>query len=203
MIKNLIFDFGQVLIHFKPEIMVNKYVCEPEDSALLQRVVFDRLYWDRLDSGTISDDELMSSCKKRLPERLHAAAEKIYYNWVYNLPEIEGMRELVRNMRDNFGLRVFVLSNAGTALFEHAKELPIFSEFEGYIISAECGYIKPNTDIFEYACKTWNINPDETIFIDDTRVNIEGAEAAGLIGYHFDGNVSLLEDYLKRVILAD
>ena len=203
MIKNLIFDFGQVLARYNPAIIVGNYVANPEDSALLQKTIFDRLYWDRLDAGTISDDELMTECKKRLPERLHKVAETIYQNWVFNLPEIEGMRELVCNMRDKFGLRVFVLSNAGIALFEHAKEISIFSEFEGYIISAECGYIKPNTDIFEYACKTWNITPAETVFIDDTKVNIIGAEAAGLIGYHFDGNVALLEDYLKRVILAD
>ena len=57
MIKNLVFDLGQVIFSYKRKYMVERFVTEEGDSALLQKVVFDRLYWDKLDEGTISDEE--------------------------------------------------------------------------------------------------------------------------------------------------
>jgi putative hydrolase of the HAD superfamily len=79
-INNVIFDFGQVLVHFEPSYMVGVYVSDENDKALLEEVVFDRLYWDRLDKGTISNEETVSLIKERLPERLWDVSEKIYYN---------------------------------------------------------------------------------------------------------------------------
>ena len=57
MIKNVVFDFGQVLVHFQPAYMVGKYVTDEADAKLLKEVLFDRLYWDKLDAGTITDEE--------------------------------------------------------------------------------------------------------------------------------------------------
>ena len=65
--------------------MVGVYVSDEEDKALIEEVVFDRLYWDRLDSGDISDKEVVSAIKTRLPERLWDVSEKIYYSWIYNI----------------------------------------------------------------------------------------------------------------------
>ena len=77
MIKNVIFDFGQVLVHFEPEYMVRQYVTDEDDVKLLSQVIFDRLYWDRLDLGTITDEETIKLCRERLPQRLWAVAEKM------------------------------------------------------------------------------------------------------------------------------
>ena len=57
MIENVVFDFGQVLIKFDPDHMVGRYVTDAVDAALLSAVVFDRLYWDKLDAGTLGDAE--------------------------------------------------------------------------------------------------------------------------------------------------
>ena len=67
-IKNIVFDFGQVLIKFDPAYMVSKYTQNEDDAKLLCDVLFDRLYWDKLDSGDISDAEVVAHCKQRLPE---------------------------------------------------------------------------------------------------------------------------------------
>ena len=60
MIKNLVFDFGNVLVRYEPEYMVSQYVSDPEDKRLLAEVLFDRLYWDALDEGTITDEEVVT-----------------------------------------------------------------------------------------------------------------------------------------------
>ena len=60
MIKNVVFDFGQVLVHFDPKYMTEQYVKNTEDAKLVEEVVFDRMYWDKLDLGTISNEETVS-----------------------------------------------------------------------------------------------------------------------------------------------
>lgn len=200
MIKNVIFDFGQVIIRFDPAFMVKKYVSDPNDAALLSSVIFDRLYWDKLDAGTITDEQVLIECKKRLPQRLHELSEQIYYNWIYNIPEIPGMKELIYDIKEKYGVRLFLLSNISTYFAEHALEFPVLSLFEKCIFSAVCGMVKPSLDIFDYLCRENAIIPSEALFIDDSEKNIAGARAFGINGYLFDGDVTKLRKYLDNAL---
>ena len=194
MIKNVIFDFGQVLVRFDPAYMVGRYVSDADDAALLQEVVFDRLYWDRLDAGTITDEETLAACRERLPERLWEAAARIYWNWIYNIPEIEGMRELLVALRHR-GVRLILLSNISHYFASHAHEIAVLSLFERCFFSATCGLCKPHSQIFAHVCEICGILPKETLFVDDNKRNIEGAAACGIRGYLFDGDVEGLGSY--------
>lgn len=198
-IRNIVFDFGQVMVHFEPSYMVGRYVADSEDARLLEEVIFDRLYWDRLDRGDITDKEVMDACRERLPERLWSAAEEIYYNWIYNIPEVKGMRELVAHLRDKRGMRVFLLSNICTYFASHENEIEVLREFERCIYSAVAGHVKPNRDMFEYLCDTCDISPEETVFVDDNAANIAGAESFGIKGYLFDGDVERLSKFFENI----
>ena len=138
MIKNIIFDFGQVLVHFEPRYMVGKYVDDPVEAALLAHIAFDRKYWDRLDAGTITDAEVVADIRSRVPAHLHGAVEQIYYNWIYNIPEVEGMRELILHVKETHGAPVYVLSNISAYFASHAHEIPILDLVDGY---APTGYM--------------------------------------------------------------
>ena len=200
MIKNVIFDFGKVLVHFDPEYMAGKYAADADDAELLASVVFDRLYWDKLDAGTISDQEVVKCSMERLPKRLHAVASEIYYNWIYNIPEIEGMDKLLCEIKEKYNLRLFLLSNISVYFAEHAEEIPILRHFERCFFSAVLGKTKPNADIFEYLCESCGIRPEETLFIDDSEKNIQGAHAVGIKGYLFDGDAERLGKYLDGIL---
>ena len=200
MIKNVVFDFGQVMVRFEPSYMVGRYVDDKDDAALLEEVVFDRLYWDKLDSGDISDDEVISACRQRLPERLWQVAERIYFDWIYNLPEIDGMRELVRYVKKTYGVRVLLLSNISTYFAEHADEIDVLREFEACVFSAVIGKVKPSADIFEYVCQKYGMLAEETVFVDDNPNNIKGAQSVGITGYLFDGDADKLKAYLDGVL---
>ena len=200
MIKNVVFDFGQVMVRFEPEYMVSRFVTDSADAALLCSVVFDRLYWEKLDAGTITDGEVIRLCCERLPERLHAAVRDIYYNWVYNIPPIDGMAQLVKLVRDKYGVRVFLLSNISEYFVSHSNEIPELSLFEKCIFSSQCGFVKPSQQIFAHLCKACGILPEETVFVDDNPSNITGAEAYGITGYLFDGDVHKLESYLFDIL---
>ena len=199
MIKNVVFDAGQVMVRFDPWYMTGKYIDDPEDVTLVATVLFDRLYWDRLDAGTITDEEVVRLSCQRLPQRLWDAAEQVYYNWIYHIPTVEGMEDLVRRVREEHGKGVYLLSNICTYFSDRAELFPWLKLFDDCIFSAACGKVKPNRDIFAYLCSRCGILPEETVFIDDNPVNIAAAEAFGIRGYVFDGNVEKLENFLRSI----
>ena len=199
-IKNIIFDFGQVLVYFQTKYMVDTFTENEEDRKLLSQVVFDRLYWDRLDSGTISDEETVKLCKERLPKRLHGLCEKIYYGWIYNIPEIEGMRELLKYLKATYNVKLYLLSNISKYFSSHKDEIPILKELDGYVFSGEIGITKPSDEIFKHLLEKFNLKAEECIIVDDRIDNIEGAIRNGLNGYVFDGSASKLKEYLDNVL---
>ena len=195
MLKNGVFDFGQVLVRFDPSYMVGQFVKEEEDAELLANVLFDRLYWDRLDAGTILDSEVVEDACRRLPERLHAVASEIYYAWIYNLPPIDGMEALVKELKAR-GVRLCLLSNISTYFAKRADEIPVLKHFDRCVFSAVCGHVKPHRGIFAYLCDTCALDPAETVFVDDNAANIAGSEAFGIKGYLFDGDAERLRAFL-------
>lgn len=203
MIRNVVFDFGQVLVRFDPKYMTEKYVKDESDSSLLQSVLFDRLYWDKLDLGTISDDELLKEAYARLPERLHNVATEIYRNWFYNIPETEGMRTLIEEIKEKHGVRLFLLSNISKGFSGHSSEIPILKYFDKCIMSADYGVVKPSREIFEILCRECGIKKEESIFIDDSPKNIDGGNAFGIHTYLFNGDVASLRNHLLEILSPD
>jgi len=199
MIKNYIFDFGRVLVDFDADYLTSVYVDNEDDRKAISEVVFDRLYWDRLDDGTITDDEVKKSVCARLPENLHALACEVYDGWINNLPQIAGMRELIVDIKSRGG-KLFLLSNISKGFADNYKSQPeldaLLALFDGLVFSGSIGLIKPDKEIFLYLLEKFQIKAEESIFIDDSMKNISGAKAAGIDGYLFDGDVEKLCDFL-------
>lgn len=195
MIRNYIFDLGQVLVHFDPDYMTSACVADPAAAALISPVIFDRLYWDPLDWGGISDEEIKAASHARLPEHLHALADEVYDRWQDNLPLIDGMEALVRDIKAAGG-KLFLLSNVSIGFAQkwhtvpHLKE--VLSLFDGLVFSGPLGIIKPSREIFRHVLDTYDLKAAECIFIDDNEKNVAGAELAGIRAYHFDGDPAKL-----------
>lgn len=200
MIKNVIFDFGQVLVRFDPDYMVGVYVSDEQDKALLADVLFDRLYWNELDKGTLEDEELLALARKRLPKRLWEVAETIYRNWIVHLPPIEGMTELIRSIKATYGVRCFLLSDISKYFAENYEKASILQLLDGCVFSGPLGITKPSKEIYEHILNKYGLSATETVFIDDKAQNIKGANAVGIGGYVFDGDVEGLRRYLEGVL---
>lgn len=198
-IKNFIFDFGQVLVKFDPWYMSKAFLNDETDCRLACDIVFDRLYWDRLDIGSITDEEVKTAFCSRLPLRLHKAACEIYDNWIYNLPLIDGMKSIIEELKEK-GKKVFLLSNISVGFsqrYKLNKEVNgLLSLFDGLVFSGPIGKIKPAKDIYDHILSKYSLNADECIFIDDNQRNILGAEGSNISGYLFDGNLDKLKEYL-------
>ncbi len=188
MFKNYIFDFGQVIVKFDTEYMTSVYVKNAKDIKLVEEVVFDRLYWDKLDAGTITDEEVKEGIRSRLPERLSESGCSVYENWYWNLPFVDGILDRIRKIKQNGG-RLFLLSNISKGFAENYAAVPklneLFALFDGLVFSGPLGITKPNKEIFHYLLEKYNLKAEETIFFDDNKNNILGAEKVGIKGYLF------------------
>lgn len=202
MVQNYIFDFGNVLTRFDIKELTAAAV---KDETLLEEiseVVFDRLYWDRLDAGTISDEEVKEAIRSRLsPEKAELAC-LAFDGWIDNLPPIPGMPELVAELKSK-GAKLYLLSNISESFAKGYSRVPwikdVFDQFDGLVFSGLLGLTKPGKDIFEHLLDKFALPRENCLFIDDSRINIEGAAAVGIRGYLFDGDAEKLWEYLKIV----
>ncbi|MBQ5911243.1 MAG: HAD family phosphatase [Clostridia bacterium] len=201
MYKNIIFDYGQVIISFDPYYMTSVYTENEEDRKLLCQVVFDRMYWDKLDNGSISDSEVKAAIKDRIPKRLYETADKIYDNWYYNNPLIEDTAALIKKLKEN-GAKLYLLSNISVGFAENYTKIPVVNEvlaqFDGLVFSGPIGMNKPNRDIFEYLLNKFSLKAEECVFIDDSKKNLDGAAAVGINTIHFTGDHKKLEEELNK-----
>ena len=199
MIKNYIFDLGKVLVHFDPEDLTAACVKDPALVSQIAPVVFDRLYWDPLDKGGITDTQLLDACHARLPEVLHPLADEVYHRWIENLTFIDHMPALIRDIKVAGG-KLYLLSNISIGFAEQWRTVPhlreVLSAFDGLVFSGPLGIVKPSREIFGYVTDTYGLDPEECIFIDDSPKNIAGAELAGIRGYLFDGDPAKLRSTL-------
>ena len=188
MIKNYIFDLGNVLVHFWPREMTAAYVEDPQDIERIWPVVFDRLYWDPLDCGGISDEELKAACHQRLPERLWDKADAVYDNWQAHLPIIEGMPQLLTELKAK-GAKLYLLSNISIGFTEKYRDVPelveLFSLFDGLVFSGPLKMGKPEPKIFHHVLNTYGLTPSECVFVDDNEKNVQAAQKVGIHAIRF------------------
>lgn len=199
MIKNYIFDFGNVLARFYPLELTTAVVGDGAVAKKISEVAFDRLYWDKLDAGTITDDEVKEGFKARLDEKEYELAVKVYDNWIHNLTPVPDMREIVSDLKSN-GKKIYLLSNISLKFANEYKETPwikeLLSEFDGIALSAEVQAVKPERKIFEVLLKKFALNAQECLFIDDNAANVSGAKNVGIEAYLFDGDAKKLREFI-------
>lgn len=199
MVKNILFDMGGVLILFDKQMFIDRLGVAPEDGKLLMKEVFLSLEWAQLDWGSITDEEAAEAVCRRLPQRLHDAGRKLVTMWDRPILPVPGMEELLRELKAE-GYRLFLLSNASVRQHDYWPRIPGADCFEDTLISADVKLVKPQPGIYELACRKFGIRPEESLFIDDLPINIEGARQAGLQGIVFHGDTAELRSELKKYI---
>lgn len=198
MIKNIVFDMGQVLMKYEPLRVCYQYTKDPQEIEQIRRELFDSREWILLDQGVITEEEALVRVKSRLPEKLHCMAEQCLTHWhEYNMEPREGMEELIRGLKEK-GYRIYLCSNASHRLRVFLPQIPGSACFDGVLVSAEEQLLKPDPAIYRRLFEKYSIQPQESFFIDDLAANIEGARSCGMDGYCFaDGEVERLKAYLE------
>ena len=196
MIRNILFDMGNVLIRFDREYFIDRLGVNPEDKQLLLREVFHSVEWVQMDRGSIVEEQAVAQVCRRLPQHLHDAAEKLIAMWDRPILPIDGMYELIEELK-NAGYGIYLLSNASLRQHEYWPRIPASRFFDGTIISADEGVMKPDAEYYLRALNRFGLKADECFFVDDVPSNIEGALYCGSPGAIFRGDASLLRKQMR------
>ena len=181
MIRNIVFDMGQVLIRFDLNIFLDKVgVTDPADRELLRREVFLSLEWARMDRGSLPDTEAAEIICRRVPERLREAVYKLVTFWDRPILEIPGMCELIEELKAR-GYGIYLLSNASKAQHRYWPKFPVSRYFDGKLISCDILRVKPMHEIYEHFTGQFGLKPEECLMIgNDDICDCRGAAAAGI-----------------------
>ena len=195
MIKNIIFDLGNVLIRFKPEEFVNKNI-KKEYREKFFNAVFKGQEWADLDRGVLEYSDAVKIFSEKIPE-CSSEIKKLFDNYILDVLEPIGKNiEIMKSLKGKY--KLFVLSNFHYPAFDYIfKNWEFFKYFDGKVVSGHCKLLKPEKKIYELLCLTYSLKPNECVFIDDTKANIEAAEEFGINGIHLT-DINILEEKLKE-----
>lgn len=198
MIKNIIFDLGNVLISYEPESFIEKYVKEKNREKFYE-VVFKSKEWLALDRGTLEYDEAFEIFSQKLPDEIESLRRLLKNNIQDVLFPLETNLNLLEELKKKYNL--YILSNFHRESFlEIAKKCNFSNYFKGGVISYEIKLLKPEKEIYESILKKYNLIPEETLFIDDTQANVEAAQKMGIKIIHLREKNKLKEELLKKEI---
>ena len=198
MIKNIVFDMGNVLIRFDPERFMARYSLSETDKVLLRKEVFRSVEWVRMDRGALDEKSAEESILPRLPEHLRSVACELIEKWDDPLLPVDGMLELVQTLKSN-QYNVYLLSNAASRQHEYWKRAEASRWMDGALISADVKLLKPDPQIYRVFLNRFSLKAEECVFIDDTPINVEGAIHEKMAGVVFDMDVDALKQNLRAL----
>lgn len=197
MIKNIVFDFGGVLVQYDFKAYFTNILGSKEKGEWFMRNILNDDNNDLLDKGDRPFDEYIAEWKQRWPDYAVALDAFDKNNADIFTNEIPGMVALMTELKEK-GYRLLGLSNWHTKVWDIMKKFPrIFGLLDGYLISHQVHLIKPHKEIFEAFCKEFEVKPDECVFIDDKQKNVDGAKAAGMQAILFKDAKQLKADLGK------
>jgi FMN phosphatase YigB (HAD superfamily) len=135
MIRNIVFDFGRVIVDFDETKMTRAFITEEEKVAHVRDVVFDRLYWDKLDLGTITDEEVKAGISSRLSAPLVPLACAVYDHWIENVDILPGIKEAILTAREK-AEGLYLLSNISIKFVEEYGKNPAICRLRDFVQSS-------------------------------------------------------------------
>ena len=198
MLKNIVFDLGGVVVAHNEESFAEKlgeffsFVFGPDMKCVPS-------FWYDYDLGLLSMDETAAS----VAEYRNCSVEEAKANMLYAISlqeEVEPTVRLIKELKER-GYKLYVLSNMSKEYIEFLRKLPVFEYFDEQIVSCEVHLGKPNLKFYQHLLDLCNLNPDETIFIDDRKDTVEAGAELGITPFHFDRrNPERACDELRKVI---
>ncbi|MCH5228603.1 MAG: HAD family phosphatase [Muribaculaceae bacterium] len=208
-IKNIIFDLGGVVIDLQREMAVKALDrLGLKDSSALLGEYEQKGPFLMLEKGDISSSELydilLPHCK---PGTTCSDIRDAFEEFLKDLP-VERLR-MIEKLRAK-GYKVYVLSNTNPIMYNHWIDNAFRNDgksindyFDGIVTSFQERTCKPDPEIFRRIVNRYNLNPEETILLDDSEANVNSAKSIGLQGKRIkpegpDSFMSVCEKLLEK-----
>ena len=179
MIRNVIFDIGNVLVSFHP--VEYFYPVFKEKTETLCTYVFGSKEWALYDQGILTKEEVEKNLLDTYPKDKDAILY-ILAHWKEFMKPIMPMKKLIEELKEK-GYKIFLLSNISEDSYLYLKkEYPYFFDVNGGMYSYRIKRNKPDKKIYEELLSVYGINASESLFLDDRKENVDAAKALGFHG---------------------
>lgn len=196
-IKNIIFDFGGVLIDWNPRYFFKDYFSDDEKMEYFLENIAQSAWNEEQDRGrTLSEGTEIQV--KKFPD-WEKEIRAYYDNWTVMLKsDIPANVEVLRKLRKTH-YHLFGLTNWSEETFPYALEnYDFFQLFDGKIVvSGTEKLIKPDPKIWYVLLERYNLKAQESIFIDDNAKNIETAQSLGFETIHITPETNLEQELIS------
>ena len=182
MYKNIIFDFGGVVVQFNPKDFLMDHFMNKRAEEIVYELTFGSQEWQDLDRGIITREEGNAAMLENAA-RVNRVFEvqTVIDEWPAILRTKESTVHTMQKLKAA-GYRLYYLTNIPADIMDELRQREWFSLFDGGVASCDVHLCKPEPTIYTTLMQTCNLAYDESIFIDDNKVNAQAAYNLGITG---------------------
>ena len=193
MIRNIVFDIGNVLVDYCWQDHIAHYGFTGEKADRIARAMMLGPDWKELDRGVLSGEEFRQLLTGKAPE-LEQEILLLMSDLSTLVRRREGSIPWIQDLKAR-GYRTYYLSNYGEQVrYDTAASLDFMKEMDGGIMSYEVHQIKPDEKIYRMLLDRYHLKAEESIFLDDTKINVDGAIKAGMQGLLVESQEQAIRD---------
>lgn len=184
MVKNIIFDIGNVILNFDYKNVIEKYTNRAEEQKFIMDNIINSPEWlgySLIDTGYITKEEAI----KLVQDRTNHINDDLIENFWNNYNDYgyvdNRVLDLIKNLKEQ-NYNVYLLSNINAHTVDAIKSSGIFDIVDGYVLSYVEHQVKPYVSIYKTLINRYDLNEKECLFIDDNVNNVRTANELGMIG---------------------
>ena len=179
MIKNLIYDFGRVLVTYDFEHISSFGFASEEDLQSFINIVSDPAFVRRCDLELIPFEDLIREMQHTYPQ--WKEQWQLFYDRYLEFVtgEMPGMYAYMTELKAR-GYKLYGLSNWCSTIYRVMKEYKIFNLLDGFVVSSDYQVVKPDPAIYRILLDKYDLKAEECVFADDREDNVEAAQQIGM-----------------------
>ncbi len=198
MLKNLVFDFGNVLVVFKPEEQLRKYVQSDEEAMELRNLIWESKPWKDADIGNGDRQDTFERLCEMYPEKKELL-RRILFECSEWLTIPEPVKTALHKLQAA-GYNLYYISNTNPMDYETMmKNHAILHELKGGLASFKEKLLKPDPAIYQLLLDRYGLKAEECLFVDDMAVNTAAAEKVGFRTLTLTTGAATLESALCTI----
>ena len=203
MIRNVIFDYGNVLVDWNPAyLFLPVFGGDEEKCRFFTENVCNREWFTRMDRGE-SMDVCVAELQAAFPQ--YADAVAMFRDRWFDMcnGDIPGMYEIIQELKRE-GVGVSGLTNWPAETFTEARRrFRTLASIDNYVVSSSVKLVKPDPAVYNLLLSRFNLNAEECVFIDDRADNVNAAISLGMSGIVYPGTADELSGILYPMLLSD
>lgn len=199
MIKNLIFDIGNVIQYFNWEDYLNEFTKSEEEKEFIRKYIFNTPEWSGdalMCLGYITKEDAISNQMDRSNHLNDELLKRFWDNCLNAYTINEDVIDLMKNLKEK-GYKLYLLSNYSKNDYDYFKDNDLFKIIDGSVLSYQVHKLKPYDEIYFELNKQYNIKFEESIFFDNVQKNCDTGNKLGLKSIKVNDND--YQDLLNKV----